>query len=105
MLIFIKPSQHTVLANVDMKLMYGIKRYLPFIFFVLLAEFSTSPSSCGTVGCFEGGTVGVEPGAGVVTTGVVTGAVVTTVADVAVVGFGAAVGFDPAADIQVKSVK
>ena len=72
------------------------------MFFVLLAEFSTSPSSCGTVGCFDGGTVGVEPGASVVTTGVVTGAVVTAVADVAVVGFGASVGFVPATNTQVK---
>ena len=58
---------------------------------VLLAEFSTSPSSSGIGGCFDGGTVGVEP-AIVVTTGVVTGAVVAPVSEGSVVGLGASVG-------------
>lgn len=63
------------------------------MFFVLLAEFSTSPPSSGIGGCFDGATVvttGVEP-ATVVTTGVLTGAVVGPVTFGCVVGFGASV--------------
>ena len=67
-------------------------KYLPFIFLVLLAEFSTSPSSSGIGGCFDGATVGVEATT-VVTTGVVTGAVVAPVPEGVVVGFGASVTF------------
>ena len=68
------------------------------MFLVLLAEFSTSPSSSGTGGAFvtgnfDGATVGVEPAAGVVTTGVVTAGVVATVTFSGVVGLGASVGF------------
>ena len=58
---------------------------------MLFAEFSTSPSSSGTGGCFDGATVGVEPPTAVVTTGVVTGAVVTPVTFGNVVGVGASV--------------
>lgn len=62
----------------------------PFMFFVLFAEFSTSPTSPTTGGFFDGATVGVVT-ATVVATGVEGGAVVTPVAKGPVVGLGASV--------------